>query len=262
MAFKIGISTLCTLNKPLKTLISLMKEKSMHLWEFVDDGIHFIKNQNNLLLLKEITKNYNIELTIHAPYAAINISATNPLSRKFSYNMLLKTIDHARELNCKYIVFHPGLRDAFTYIFTDLTEPIKESINLLIQIGDLCSQYGITPLLENLSTYRATILTSNEFKEFFKQSNKFKMVLDIPHAHITKLFENYLLNLNDYIEYFHISDNNGEKDMHWALDKGVLDWRNALNKIKNKGLSGPIIIENLSWNDVQISLNALNNYLT
>ncbi|RLE54802.1 MAG: hypothetical protein DRJ26_01515 [Candidatus Methanomethylicota archaeon] len=257
MPFKIGISTLCALNSPLNRLAEIMSRKPNSLWEFVDDGIHFLNSEEKLLFVKRLASDLSIELSMHAPYAAVNIAATNPVSRKHSWDLTLMCIDHARRLDCKYIVFHSGLKDAFTFIFKDLDEPKYESILFLARVGDECEKYGITPLLENSASPRAIILTPDDFLSFFEISSSFKMALDIPHAMLRGYFEQYLNRLSHRIAYFHISDNDGKQDLHLALSRGSLDWAGALEKIGRRGLSGPLIIENLSWSDVETSLAAL-----
>lgn len=262
MVFEVGVSTLFEMNRTIDSLINCLDSDLVHLWEFVDDGLHFLQGKEDKLReLGGRVRDLGLMLSMHAPYAAVNLSATNPVLRKCNHDITLECIDHARKLDCKYIVFHPGLRDPYTFLFRDLDEPINESMEFLLRVGDSCYDYGIIPLLENLSTMRATILSSTDFKFFFKMASSFRMVLDIPHSLLTGLFDDYLKDLSERIIYFHISDNNGKRDLHWALDRGSLNWCRALKKILGKGLSGPLIIENLSLSEVKLSLNALERFL-
>ncbi|MCS7386360.1 MAG: sugar phosphate isomerase/epimerase [archaeon GB-1867-005] len=257
MRFKIGISTLCALNKPITELRNVMCRKPSSLWEFVDDGLHFIDGEEKLLFLKGLASSFDIELSMHAPYAAVNVGATNIMSRKYCWDLTLKCVDHARRLDCRYLVFHSGFRDAFTFIFRDIDEPRSESIRFLAEIGDECDEYGITPLLENSASSRAFILTPDDFRDFFKLSNSFMMALDIPHAFLRGYFMDYVVKLSGRIAYFHISDNDCKSDLHLALGDGSLNWIGALEEIARRELSGPLIIENLCWRDVEVSLAAL-----
>ncbi|MCS7366114.1 MAG: sugar phosphate isomerase/epimerase [archaeon GB-1867-035] len=263
MKFKVGVSTLFTMNRSIDFLINHIDNELVQLWEFVDDGLHFLQDkEDKLRALSRKARDLDLVLSMHAPYAAVNLSATNPVLRRCNHNITLSCIEHARKLDCKYIVFHPGLRDPFTFLFSDLDEPINESIEFLLKVGDLCSDYGIVPLLENLSTLRATIISPSDFKSFFKLASNFRMVLDIPHSLLTGLFDDYLKHLSEKIVYFHISDNNGKRDLHWGLSRGSLNWRQALEKILGKGLSGPLIIENITLSDVKLSLTALDHFLS
>lgn len=263
MVFEIGVSTLFTMNMDIDFLINFIDDSLTLFWEFVDDGLHFLQGKDEKLReLSRRVRDMGLTLSMHAPYASVNLSATNPVLRQHNYDITLNCIDHARKLDCKYIIFHPGLKDPFTFLFKDLNEPISDSIDFLIQIGDLCNEYGITPLLENLSTLRATIISPNDFKFFFRLASNFRMVLDIPHSLLTGFFDDYIKLLSDRIVYFHISDNNGKRDLHWALDKGLLNWRKALLRILSEKMSGPLIIENITLNDVKLSLNALVNFLS
>jgi len=263
---KIGISTLFALNRPLKKLPELLdrvlKEFDVDIVEYVDDGPHYIRDDECLSFIREMRSQLGIELSMHAPYAAVNIAATNPLSRSFSWKIVLESVEHARKLDCKFLVIHPGLKDAFTYIFAELREPILESIAFLARVKDMCMDYGITPLIENLSSHRAVLMSPSDFKKFFGAVNGFRMALDIPHAVIAGLLTNYIECLSDHIRYLHLSNNDGKRDMHWPLTKGVLDWKRILKSINDLLPNADIVvIENLSISDVKSSLLALKYFL-
>ncbi|MCX8169017.1 MAG: sugar phosphate isomerase/epimerase [Candidatus Methanomethylicia archaeon] len=235
-------------------------DSNIYFWEIVDDGPHFL-DDNKIKNLLKITSNTNITLSIHAPFTSVNISASNDIVRRFSMKLYLESIEHAHKLGCKYVIFHPGLLDSFTYLFNDLNEPIIEGFYFLLSLGDLCSDYGIIPLLENLATDRSTIMSIHDFKRFFNESRNFMMALDISHAHITGIFYDYLLNFHNRIKYLHISGNDDRIDRHWSLHTGSQYWRSYLKKIFNEGLRCPMIIENLSYNDALKSLYTLSFFL-
>jgi sugar phosphate isomerase/epimerase len=254
--FNIGLSSLCFISKDFDYALNFIASSGISLWEVVDDGLHFL-DSNRIKRMLALSSSLNMTLSLHAPYTSVNISASNYRARRFSMDMYRESVEHAHQLGCKFIVFHPGLLDSFTYLFRDLNEPILDGINFLLSIGDLCSDYGITPLIENLATDRSTILKVEDFKSFFSKSNSFKMALDISHAHVMNSFNSYIDSLRDRIAYFHISGNDGLADRHWPLDMGTPFWKDYLKRVFNCNLSGPLIIENLSFSASLKSLNVL-----
>lgn len=260
MFFNVGISSLCFISKDFDYVLSSIVSSGISFWEIVDDGLHFL-DHNRIKRLLDFSSSFNMVFNLHAPYTSVNISASNYKARRFSMDMYRESVEHAHQLGCKFIVFHPGLLDSFTYLFRDLNEPILDGINFLLSIGDLCSDYGITPLIENLASDRSTILTVEDFKSFFCRSNSFKMALDISHAHVMNSFNLYVYSLRDRIAYFHISGNDGLADRHWPLDRGIPFWKDYLKRIFDCNLRGPLIIENLSFSDSLKSLNVLKLFL-
>ncbi|MEM2136508.1 MAG: sugar phosphate isomerase/epimerase family protein [Candidatus Methanomethylicia archaeon] len=258
--FRLGISSLCFASQDFSYLTNFIASLKINLWELVDDGLHFLDDNkiNNLL---NATSTLNIEFSLHAPYTSVNISATNYKTREFSMKLYRECVEHAHKLGCKNIVFHPGLLDPLTYLFSDLRKPIDDGIYFLLNLGDMCNDYDITPLIENLASDRSIILSINDFKKIFSNSNTLMMALDISHAHLMNIFNDYLSNFCDRIKYFHISSNDGKIDRHWPLNFGSNYWKEYVKRILNAGLGGPLIIENLSINDSLESLTVLRSYI-
>ena len=259
--FYLGVSTVCISYAPLSRLGNLVSSLPVNRWEFVDDGLHFLCKEN-LRYVKDLAASSDLMLSLHAPYTSVNIAATNSIVRRFSMNMYRDVVEHARVLNCRYIVFHPGILDAFTYLFKSLAEPIHDSIRFLVELGDLCDAYGIVPLIENMATNRSTIMSVEDFESLFDLSKSFMMALDIPHGILTGNFDSYVRSLKDRIRYLHISSNDGHLDLHWPLNRGELNWVGALERLLKAGVSGPLIIENLSPEDSRVSLNLLEKFFS
>ncbi|MEM3541936.1 MAG: sugar phosphate isomerase/epimerase family protein [Candidatus Methanomethylicia archaeon] len=257
--FNIGVSSLCFISKDFEVFIDSLKFSNIRFWEIVDDGPHFL-DLNKISLLLNAISSEDIIFSLHAPYTSVNISATNYKVRKFSMDVYIESVEHAHAIGCKYIVFHPGLLDSFSYLFNDLRDSVIESIYFLLSLGDKCASYGITPLLENLATERSTILSINSFKDFLSKSSKFMVALDISHAHVMGLFNGYLNNLHNRIAYLHISGNDDKADRHWPLNVGSQYWRGYLKEILNFGFNCPLIIENLSYFDALKSLDILKSF--
>ncbi|MEM3506758.1 MAG: sugar phosphate isomerase/epimerase family protein [Candidatus Bathyarchaeia archaeon] len=257
---KLGISTLCFISKNFNFILKFLAEKFDVLWEIVDDGDHFL-NEERIFELNKLRNDKKIEYSLHAPYASINISATNPLVREYSQKLVLNSIEHARKLECKYIILHPGGMDVLASIGAKKNE-IKEITSSYIgQIVDICQAQGIMPLIENMSSSRMLLRKTEEIQEFINSIKSLKIVLDIGHAFVVNELDDMLLKLFKKIAYLHISDNDGLSDKHWQLDKGKIPWRKIIDFFRIHNFDGPLVIENLNWFDAKASLTILKNYL-
>lgn len=57
------------------------------------------------------------------------------------------------------------------------------------------------------------------------QDTRLKLCLDVGHAHCNSSYpvSNWIEVLNDHIRHMHLHNNDGQRDRHWALEKGSLD---------------------------------------
>jgi sugar phosphate isomerase/epimerase len=256
----LGISTLCFINKNFEHILKFLAEQFDVLWEIVDDGNHFLNNER-IFKLNELRKEKNIEFTLHAPYASTNISATNPVVREYNQKLVINGIEHARKLECKYVILHPGGMDVLASIGANKDEIKEITLNYIGQVVDICQAQGIIPLIENMSSPRMLLRKTEEIQEFINNIKELKIVFDIGHAFVVNELEVMPLRLFKKIAYLHISDNDGLSDKHWQLDKGRIPWRRIIDFFRIRSFNGPLVIENLNWFDAKASLTILNNYL-
>jgi len=257
---KIGVSTLCFINKDFDHVLTFLTEQFDVLWEILDDGNHFL-NDERISKLKKLHKDKKIEFSLHTPYASTNISATNPVMRQYSQKLIIDSIDHARKLECKYVILHPGGADVLASIVSNKDEIKEITLSYFEQITTICQEQGIVPLVENMASSRMLLRKTKEIQELINNIKSLRIAFDIGHAFIVNELDTMALRLFKKIDYLHISDNDGLSDKHWALDKGKVPWRKVLDFFRNHNFNGPLVIENLSWSDAKASLTVLKSYL-
>ena len=75
---------------------------------------------------------------------------------------------------------------------------------------------------------------------------------DTGHNLINK--SDYIENLNDKLQIIHLSDNNGIKDSHLGIGKGILQ-KNEIEKILS--LSAKYLILEINYNHIKETINIL-----
>lgn len=257
---ELGASSLCLLNKPFERALSHIQTRPDVVWELVDDGTHFLDDER-IRMVNRLRREHGIRFTLHAPYAALNISATNPVTRIQSQRIVLQSLDHARRIETPYVVLHPGGADPISGFRQDRTEIWQTTVSFLQEASDRCRSYGIVPLVENMAPKKFILTNADELKRFFTQVPMCRLAFDIPHAVIAKQLEDILRKLKRRMVYVHVSDNYGTKDRHWPLDKGSIEWRDVIDRLTAENFNGPVIVENTEWRDAVTSLSVLSEHL-
>ncbi len=113
---KIGVSMLYALGQPFEKMVEQIPNTKAKYVELVDDGGHEL-DKKRVAQLKSVANSYDVQFTVHAPFAGMNIA----LESKGLLNAMLKrlkeSIMNAAALECKMWVFHPGLRSAISIFY-------------------------------------------------------------------------------------------------------------------------------------------------
>ncbi|NWG11210.1 sugar phosphate isomerase/epimerase, partial [Candidatus Bathyarchaeota archaeon] len=106
---KIGLSMLYCLGESFKQMTEDLTKLPTPYVEIIDDGFHALSKQR-VSTLNTIGKSYNLQYSVHAPFADINIASPSKPMLKTMLKRLEKSISCANALNAYIWVFHPGLK--------------------------------------------------------------------------------------------------------------------------------------------------------
>jgi sugar phosphate isomerase/epimerase len=113
---EIGLSMLYCLNESFPSLLHYLREINVKHVEIPDEGLHTL-NKRRVKNLKEVAKANNLDLTVHAPWAGINLAVPSPVLRRAILKRLEKSIVYAGQLDCRLWMFHPGSKTALSHIY-------------------------------------------------------------------------------------------------------------------------------------------------
>lgn len=257
MRQKIGVSMLYCLTEPFERMVQQIPQTETKYVEVIDDGLHAL-NKRRVSKLKEIGESYDLEFTVHAPFAGINIATPSRLLLNATLRRLKQSIENASMLECKLWVFHPAMKTGISMFYPgkDWVENL-ESVRLLLRYA---KQHNVELALENVME-PFIMKSADDFNRFYKELNEnVGMVLDTGHAHLCGQLDNFLTGLSNRIVHMHVHDNNGENDRHLGVGYGSINWERFGSFTRKSGFEGVAVVESVEH--VSESANKLRQLLS
>jgi len=118
---------------------------------------------------------------------------------------------------------------------------VELNAEALPPIVAMAASHGLTLVYEN---FKAPFDRTDTFEALMKKVPGLALHLDIGHAHMGKdTPETFCRRLGHAIGHVHLSDNRASGDHHMPLGAGDIDWKSALQALKNTGYDGTITLE-------------------
>ncbi len=255
----IGLSMIHCLGEPFSNLCHELQNVPVNYVELVDDGWHAL-NQKRLRKLEEIGKSQDLEYTLHAPFASANIAAPAQDMCSFILKRLEKSMVFARQLECRLIVFHPGLRTGLSWFYPGLDW--KTNIESVRKLLSLSREHGVTIAVENVpERYGYLVSNVEQFSRFFNELGEdMGFVLDVGHSNFDNQTHAFVEAIGRKIIHVHAHDNDGKHDLHLGVGEGTVNWKQFAEDIKAIGFNGSVIVE--SYKSVKESITMLQKLLT
>jgi sugar phosphate isomerase/epimerase len=255
---KLAASTIYMLDKPLEDILYELVNLSVKRVEVADSGNHSL-NPRRVERLEEMRSSYNIEYSVHAPYADTNLAADDDLIREWVLKRIRASIRFTSELSAECLVIHPG--------WTTATERFSRGRSWELNLRSLhwlmryAGEYGVDCLIENVPSPTPYLLVSVDDFELFEEEMRPPMnyVLDVAHAHLQEEEYLFIEEFGSKIKHVHVSDNIGSSDQHLPIGDGNINWGKVLNSLDDIGFNGWIVIE--SYDKMEQSIEYLRNLL-
>jgi len=259
MQTKIGLSMLFCLGEGFPLMVRHLEEFETHYVELVDDGLHALDDKR-VETLNHLAGTLNIEYTVHAPLADINIAAADRNLRRFMLKRLEKSMRYAHQLDCLLWIFHPGSHSAISSFYSGWDWQVNlGSVKALLTLG---RKYNVRIAIENIPEIFPSLLKSvNDFSKFYDELGEdIGMALDVGHANVNGQTGEFMDKLRSKIVHIHVSDNDGKQDSHFGIGKGNVDWQNLAKSVKRIRFRGVVMLESIL--DVTQSLQNLRELLS
>lgn len=204
---KIGFSTLALFRNTNDEIVEIAKNNGFDMIELLAE------NQFNFNT-EDALRSFNV--MIHGPTVDLNIASINKGIREESVRQMKETIDMARNVNAEAITIHPGK------IGRDDNRLRKVAVEKAIEsVGELVDYSDLTVSVENMPERFSFLGNRIEELELIQEETGCMITIDTGHA-------NTCSNPHEFFDlknicYFHLNDNNGEKDQHLPLGEGTLD---------------------------------------
>jgi sugar phosphate isomerase/epimerase len=257
---KIGLSMLYCLSQPFAKMVKRLNRVETRYVEVIDEGLHAL-NKKRVATLNQIAKSRNIQYTVHAPFADINIASPSKPILTVSLERLKESMAHANALNAKLWVFHPGNKTGISMFYPK--DDWKQNTKSLIQLHKTAEEYGLNTAIENLpERYGFLMKQPQDFQKFYKETalNDVGIALDVGHANLEGQTEQFLKKMPDKIVHIHVSDNTGEHDQHLGIGYGKINWQQFAETLREIAYDKTVIIESVQH--VNESLQKLRQLIT
>jgi len=251
---KIGLSMLFCLGEPFPSLLKRLNEIDVKYVELLDDGLHTL-NDRRVNALKMVADSRDLEFTVHAPVADINIASPNPVLRRAILRRLEKSIAYSRKLDCRLWVFHPGLKTGISYFYPGLDWRLNiESVRDLLEIA---RKRDVEISIENVPEPFPFLLKGvGDFSRFYSELGEdLGLTLDVGHANLNRQVDDFMNTFGSKIVHVHVSDNEGDNDSHRGIGHGTVEWRSVADSLKRIKYNSTVMLE--SFEHIEESLNAL-----
>ena len=255
---KVGVSMLYCLGEPFNRMVKRLDSMNTRTIEVVDDGTHEL-DKKRVVTLKEAAKSYDLEYSLHAPFADINIASPSKTMLNASMKRLKQSMAYANQLDAKVWVFHPGAKTGIGQFYPGADW--KQNNESIQELCETAEELGLNIALENLpAKYYFFMSKAEDFVKFYRETNlPVGIVMDLGHANLEGQIEPFFNMLADKIIHIHASDNDGVEDQHFGIGQGKIDYDWFAETIKKMGYDKSVIVE--STTNVQESIKKLKHLL-
>jgi sugar phosphate isomerase/epimerase len=243
---KIGVSMLYSLSGSFNRMLKRLDSTGTKCIEILDDGVHEL-DKNRVSLLKELAKSYDLEYTVHAPFADINLASPSRTMLEASLKRLTKSLYYTHVLDAKLWVLHPGAKTGISQFYPGAEW--KQNIQSIEELYAEAEQLGVNVAIENLPAKYWFVMSSPEdFHKFYKETSlPIGIVLDIGHAHLENQIQPFFNQLADKIVHIHASDNKGVEDEHLGVGHGTINYDKFALALKKIDYNQRVIVESCEY---------------
>lgn len=181
--------------------------------------------------------------SVHAPFGGgVDLSHPDELAWRESMRQIRRACEVAGMLGAKCVVVHAGLSEGEDAEKQKRRRQSLRSLNCLLK---RTCQLGVRLAVEYLPANKERLCNdSAEICEMFRFCDGTPGVcLDTNHANLRETLPDAMRALAQWIVTLHISDNDGERELHAMPGEGVIDWSEFMDVLDEIGYEGPLMYE-------------------
>ncbi len=242
------MSSLAYPNTELTAFIKRAYELGFNGVEIIVEGF----SESEIEYAKELLRDFNLSVSLHAPFSDINIASLNNGIRNESLRQIKRSIDLASYLSADAVTLHSGRISPLSMRFKEKAWELN--IMSLKTLAKYAEKNDVKLCLENSSNYYGLFCCSaDEVREVLESIDNLYFTLDTGHANTCSCVFEFIEFLERTVN-IHLHDNSGKGDEHLALGHGTIEFDEFFKKLKKLKYDGNLIIETLNDDDVIKSL--------
>ncbi len=227
-------------------------------WEIVADGRYKLDKPEQYNAIREVIASTGLGITVHAPYADLNLSTLNyPIWRE-SVRQICLCVEKAGDFTDR-VTIHPGYMSPVGKLMPDKVWEHQKTA--LKEIGSCAIENNVLVCLENMIGIREFLCQRpEELQGMTGDIPGIGITLDFGHANTVGLIRDFQKIIGS-VQHIHIHDNHGKHDEHLPLGHGTIDWGN-IGKAVSSSYKGRVVIEGRSIEEAVMSLKTFRRCFT
>lgn len=195
--------------------------------------------------------------TMHGAFLDITVFSDDPLIAEASDQRVEQSLQIARELGAKGVVFHTN------YIANFKTAGYRENFvkRNVVYWGEKLDRYNeLNIYIENMFDDTPELLA--KLAEGLSGHDNFGVCFDYAHAHVfgnPAEIGDWVMALAPYVKHVHINDNHFLEDEHLAVGAGAIDWERFKTSYETYFPEASVLIEVNGMDKIRSSLDFLDS---
>lgn len=188
--------------------------------------------------------------TMHGAFFDVIVFSNDARIREVSKLRMKQSMEIAEKLGVVGVVFHTNSNPQVPGAIYE-NQVVERTVAYL---EELLIQYpNISIYLENMFEKRPELLV--RISDQLKKYQNYGVCFDYAHASISGTpISEWVEGLAPYVKHMHINDNNLQEDLHLALGKGGIDWKQFFEYVELYFSSCSILIETTLPENQKLSL--------
>lgn len=194
--------------------------------------------------------------TMHGAFLDVTIHSEDPLIRAASMQRVHQSMEIAKRMGLRGVVFHTGLLAGFRVEYY-LKHWQTENTRFFTELAEKYPDQEI--FMENMFDEVPVELAG--LGEAMKEIPNFGICLDYAHGAVTRCpGQSWVQELAPYICHMHINDNDLKKDLHQPVGDGQIDWREFHSLIQRYKVDATVLVEVKGYEAQKKSLEYLKRH--
>lgn len=177
--------------------------------------------------------------TMHGAFLDVTVHSSDPRIREVSELRVRQSMEIAKRMGLKGVVFHTGRLAGFRVEF--YLRQWREMNQRFF--GQIAQEYPRQQIyMENMFDEAPDVMAM--LAEQMRTVDSFGICLDYAHAALTDSpGEAWVKTLAPHIRHMHINDNDLKNDLHWPVGEGRIDWGNFDELIRAHQVDATVLVE-------------------
>jgi len=251
--WKVGFHTWSFASLPLESALKHIRNVGFTEVEINADKIHLdprVFPRSKLSSIRSLINDLGLHPnSVHAPIDGVDLSAQSTDIKSRSIELLEKTLEYCRAIDCPILVVHPNHSESISLGYEVMKKNSIENLRVVVKKAE---DLGVKIAIENMIDMKRERFGSrvSDLKEIIRSvgSPYLGICFDSGHANLLAASSdisiyNEIIDAGEYLWTLHIHDNDGSGDQHLPPGDGSIDWSLVIRALREADYKGIFMME-------------------